>query len=668
MRAHNKWRQPLLKQYLISYTGIALLAILIAGSICIISYSFELVHREKTDAKNRTRIASEYIEAQIERIEYIASDISIQRQYLPRVVDFNYENEHNMMKSFGNYQNMLPFDFRYYLYYSGMDAVYSSSAKYTWYIYSAYLIGGEDAALVTGLFANDGGITAGKNDLIIVLPIPQQKTNTRLIAMLPLNDFLKNAMEVSGLTGCEFSLYLNGELLSGSGNGEYEQCIRDGLVLRNDYVGSSWFENTALLHSVEILLPSVLVIVYIAFLLSFKSYQPIRTLASNYIGYDDMGDEFKSIERMLSILIEENSKSRKNLDGMSMLINEQQELLKERYVRLILDEGSTEGMTAIMENAGIHFPGEFSTIILVRCPESKVVDMCSDIELLSIPYEVVFYTVPAENGVVALINASSQAEVLSGIDMLSTMLDKQYELSFSGICDSQQDIPKLWKKLNQNNNTDSLVQVAIRSVLDAVSVGDSKGASIHVREIENDLLRNLDNEAETIIVRTNLIRSLHTYAQENGYKVGDEVFAGALLSKDLDSYLVSVNRIVTLLCSDNNPENGKENGKGTEIITFINENIGSTELSLEYIADKFHISTRFASMQIHALTGFSYIDYVKRVRIEKACELMKNTDYSVADIGTRVGYTNISYFIKLFRENTGYTPTAYRSINVCDDK
>ena len=44
----------------------------------------------------------------------------------------------------------------------------------------------------------------------------------------------------------------------------------------------------------------------------------------------------------------------------------------------------------------------------------------------------------------------------------------------------------------------------------------------------------------------------------------------------------------------------------------------------------------------------------------KAEELLKNPDLSVAEISQAIGFLNVSYFIRIYREATGYTPAIFR--------
>ena len=58
--------------------------------------------------------------------------------------------------------------------------------------------------------------------------------------------------------------------------------------------------------------------------------------------------------------------------------------------------------------------------------------------------------------------------------------------------------------------------------------------------------------------------------------------------------------------------------------------------------------------------GMSPSEYIINLRINVACDLLKNHDMSVKEVAASVGYTNAHFFSKLFKKNTGATPKKYK--------
>lgn len=64
-----------------------------------------------------------------------------------------------------------------------------------------------------------------------------------------------------------------------------------------------------------------------------------------------------------------------------------------------------------------------------------------------------------------------------------------------------------------------------------------------------------------------------------------------------------------------------------------------------------------------AVTGFTPSEYVNRIRIEYAAQMLRSTEVPLDYIIDGCGFENVSYFYRLFRKQIGMTPRAYRNIN-----
>ncbi|XEC95740.1 helix-turn-helix domain-containing protein [Paenibacillus tarimensis] len=84
------------------------------------------------------------------------------------------------------------------------------------------------------------------------------------------------------------------------------------------------------------------------------------------------------------------------------------------------------------------------------------------------------------------------------------------------------------------------------------------------------------------------------------------------------------------------------------------------EISLERLAEETHLSPNYLSRVFRQETGSSITDYMTARRIKQACRLLETTDRSVEQVGSDVGFANISYFIQLFKRVVGTTPLKYR--------
>ncbi len=67
-----------------------------------------------------------------------------------------------------------------------------------------------------------------------------------------------------------------------------------------------------------------------------------------------------------------------------------------------------------------------------------------------------------------------------------------------------------------------------------------------------------------------------------------------------------------------------------------------------------------------AVTGLTPSEYVNRIRIDYAAQLFRSTEESIEDVIENCGFENVSYFYRLFRNQMGTTPRAYRQANQRD--
>ena len=83
------------------------------------------------------------------------------------------------------------------------------------------------------------------------------------------------------------------------------------------------------------------------------------------------------------------------------------------------------------------------------------------------------------------------------------------------------------------------------------------------------------------------------------------------------------------------------------------------DLSLNSICSYLNISTSYFSTIFKDLTGETFTEVLIRTRMEKAKELLENTTMKNYEIAEKVGFSDESYFSKVFKKMTGMTPMNY---------
>ena len=86
----------------------------------------------------------------------------------------------------------------------------------------------------------------------------------------------------------------------------------------------------------------------------------------------------------------------------------------------------------------------------------------------------------------------------------------------------------------------------------------------------------------------------------------------------------------------------------------------NSKISLADMADAAGLTPNYLATLFKQETGMTVIEYLTRFRIDSACALLSQTDYTYLQIALSLGFCTQSYFTKVFREHVGCTPKNYR--------
>ncbi len=188
---------------------------------------------------------------------------------------------------------------------------------------------------------------------------------------------------------------------------------------------------------------------------------------------------------------------------------------------------------------------------------------------------------------------------------------------------------------------------------------------------------NLDNESRAAKLYYPLYKKMYTrlvgigreyfYADKNIAKADEQ---WKILTEKHNSY-IELNRHISnraklcnflQLCSSEQEENrGVENVE--VIVSYIKNNLAN-DIYLDKVAKELELSPRYVANIIKEKTGFTIGDYIARVRIAKAKELIWDSDENVTKIGEMVGFDNRITFFRTFKKHEGVSPTNYRKSKI----
>lgn len=124
--------------------------------------------------------------------------------------------------------------------------------------------------------------------------------------------------------------------------------------------------------------------------------------------------------------------------------------------------------------------------------------------------------------------------------------------------------------------------------------------------------------------------------------------------KALEQFLLNLSRYVSKVRQAHS-----EREEMKEAIRYIREHYGKP-LTMAMVSNHVSLSYTYFSEAFKQYTGDSFVNYVKKVRLEEAKRMLAETNDKIADISHQVGYEHVKQFNRVFKELEGITPHEYR--------
>lgn len=97
-----------------------------------------------------------------------------------------------------------------------------------------------------------------------------------------------------------------------------------------------------------------------------------------------------------------------------------------------------------------------------------------------------------------------------------------------------------------------------------------------------------------------------------------------------------------------------------ELTAVIEEHLQDEQFSVEFLASKMRMTRVGLYKKVVSLTGFTPIEYIRNVRLNKGLDLLKNSSLTVSEIAYRIGFGSPKQFTKYFKSFYGDVPSAFR--------
>ncbi|MFH1855758.1 MAG: response regulator [Candidatus Omnitrophota bacterium] len=130
--------------------------------------------------------------------------------------------------------------------------------------------------------------------------------------------------------------------------------------------------------------------------------------------------------------------------------------------------------------------------------------------------------------------------------------------------------------------------------------------------------------------------------------------------KDLEKLKDIVAELLNIKESEYNSDEKGMDGRIERVKEFVNRNYHK-KVGLEHAAEAVYLSPKYLSRIFREKTNLTFSRYKLTVKIKKAKELLKETEYTISQISEKLGYQNLESFIQIFKKTTGDTPARYKN-------
>jgi two-component system, response regulator YesN len=204
-----------------------------------------------------------------------------------------------------------------------------------------------------------------------------------------------------------------------------------------------------------------------------------------------------------------------------------------------------------------------------------------------------------------------------------------------------------------------------RKLLSYIRLGDRTNAEKALSSLFADLFTKTKGKAAEINQRTfELVCLVSRAAVEGGVDAERAMDALKQYNKELskigDIFYQAKQAIEYYLDDIFAMTNKKHMSMVKKAREFIMDNY-NLPIKVEDIAASLYISPSHLSRLFRQELDCTVLEYLTRVRIEKAVELMKKNEHSIQNVAKLVGFHNASYFARIFKEYIGVTPLTYRN-------
>lgn len=680
-------RSRVFKRYVLSYLSVVL-AVCMAMGLALVRVASDQLRQAETEVyQARLAQTADYIEQQLSTMEDIRLDVKTRLPFQPFYLNRQKTNEFELLDAFSRYAGFSPWIEEYYLWYQDDGKVFGTRSTYSERIFFQRVMKGMSAERMTEALPEAGKMLfqvpeTRPDTLMIALPfyfgtarIPTGRCT--LIFLVKLAQLRQTIWQMTGQpSDSGFALEYEGQTvlstltaertLSGQGTKEKARVvIEEPSIAGLERLGS--FERLMIWIVVLAVLLGTAIAVYAA----WRSYQPIRKLYAKYGGSQKPSNELQTLEDLLSNSLKRNSFSQKQIEEQMEQLDLQQSWLKQQLVMMLITGNDSPVVKELIQKMGFGMShAHFALCFLyLQGDEGDRTGLVRSIEDFS-DEECTLYAAELQENreYIVLMNFQEEEQCRELLELLSDSLESRnlsVRVQWSRTCSQLNEIASA---AIETLNTPPVAlavdnaEAEEEDALEQMAALTESGSTSQALALLETMIAQTENRYPSYLMRiymlNRLVQQMMTLASREGVTLPPKS-----PGQDPDSVRETLEQLVRALCRKGAQRSSAEKPEGGKTAAYVREHCLDGDISLSSTAEALGISTKQVSRLLRMEVDMTFKEYLLHLRMSAAQDFLREEGLSIAETAGRVGYFNISHFIKCFKAYTGMTPGEWKKLS-----
>lgn len=687
---HGKRR--ILVNYLTGYISIALLSCVLVGALLTWYSANNLQGQLQQEINEKARNVLDDLDNQIQHMSAIADTIAVEDRYKPSIFRHNNYQEMEMLESFTQYRYVSSISDSYFLLYRDKDRVYRSDGRTSRFVtlYRQISPGADSSEMWETLCQtecfNVYSPSENADSVLFAFPVkmnysPLRSSTATLVFVVKKTLVSKRIEAVMGALAENAGLwYCDTPILA-----QNASAAVDHLFASSRGFSLALYPNANnSLRSAVVLSKTLLIIlacciagmVSLAAWAAYRSYLPIQVLADKYHIAGE--DELKNIDGLLNTFIQQ----REVEDAQQ---EERASLMTEQVLRLLLYGYRSASLEKAARLLQLRLEAACFCIFSFQSPREKSGELIALLAQMTDEDMSTYPFVESEKGDaarIAVLFAFENERMINAIeDTVRAILQEKlsvFKLNVGHVCQSIEELPASFASLQTEVATDDnegyrdisnllYNHAVVTEAVTNLRQGDFDGAWTVVVAF----FQVLEQEHISEVMRRNIYGDIIAQFVRSGLELQCPLNEGQIkMLQHLqgEHFLSYLRKVLEQWNAQLEKKRSVQNAETEEcVVQYVRDHCTEYEICLEEIGAHFGLTGIQVSKLIRRRLDKTYKEFLTELRVECAKKILTDETAPLAEVCERVGYTNISHFIKVFRMSTGQTPNEYRKYILQED-